>query len=739
MGTYTALFGVIVEVIFNSPKTDFCRFKLATDHMKTIVCEMYGFTPLVGMQVFIEGTTEPSEAYGSVLAATWYIKTDVDVDIKTVNKILCSIPGIGPATATLLIETFGKDAYNIIFNSPDRLQEVSKLSQIKRQKIVDYIQIVNIIIQLCNSIPLSKDIIAKLYIVGREQLYVISKNPYSIVYFADVPFKILDACIQQGTWEVNSINRLNAYTFCVFKWIAQHNTVVISKALFLKKARQAKSVSNDPVVTSADLLPCIQSLLQEGYLAEENDKIGIARYINSTHRIAECITKKTKNAKVITEENILSYIQTWLDNKKKWTNTDIKLSNDQIASIYSLNNMFSIITGGPGTGKSFIIDVLTHIIETHLKQYAMVVAPTGKAAIRLTNKGVKATTIHRGLGYKNYTPNKNHGNPILCDYLIIDESSMVDYILMGDVLEAITDTTKVILVGDKDQLPPVEVGRPFADIIKAKCVPVYTLTDNFRQRNAGADIVEASKAIVNSDFRKLLQLNKKTSFHINTYENNNNMVNSIYNLFRRAQNQGSDKLKSFIEQALFLVATNSMKDTINNFVLEEIYHNKSEYFSGMKVINTENDYAKDVFNGEIGYIQEIANNKISVLYEKSPEKVIYSVTEASFFLEPAYAITVHKSQGSEAKIVYVIMDEWSVQIHLWNKSMLYTAVTRGKVKVHIIKSRVTDKNGREINPLIQGFKKPTDEYSLLFNLLTKEEQSANTNPKRRAAKCTALN
>lgn len=371
-----------------------------------------------------------------------------------------------------------------------------------------------------------------------------------------------------------------------------------------------------------------------------------------------------------------------------------------------------IITGGPGTGKTTIINCILEIFEAAGMKVLMG-APTGRAAKRMTEAtGREAKTLHRllELGYENEDNmffSKDEESPLECDVLIIDEASMVDIMLMNSLLKAVSVGTRIIIVGDVDQLPSVGPGNVLRDLIESRCVRVVRLKDIFRQSKESMIIVNAHR--INQGEMPFLNEKNKDFYFINE-EDPNMILNTIINLINTRLpkfNKSWDKLKHI--QILSpmrkgVLGVSNLNNELQN-ILNPPAKNKAEkkfrdviFRVGDKVMQTKNNYSLKwtriagqgeneglgVFNGDVGYIEEIdeENQVLKVVFDEE-RRVIYDYIYLDE-LDLAYAITVHKSQGSEFPVV--ILPSFMGPPMLMNKNLLYTAITRAKQMVVVVGS-----------------------------------------------------
>lgn len=397
------------------------------------------------------------------------------------------------------------------------------------------------------------------------------------------------------------------------------------------------------------------------------------KVINDLKRLQDNF-RKIKYKKIFTERN-LSMPE------------GMKLSNEQLSAVnLSINNPVSVITGGPGSGKSTLIIGIVNALED-LKRKILLCAPTGRAAKRLGE--YKELQKHKPITIHMYLALLNTKKPPEFDYVIIDESSMIDINLLRELLDSIPNQSSLILVGDADQLSPIAPGQPFKDIIDSSKFPVSRLTGNYRQKDF-SDIVIASREVVrgrcpninpeigNSDFsfiecKKEFQLQKILDLYFNQISASTKIETENIQILS-PQHRGEIGIA-----------------TINNSIQRKrgpsgkpIFENKSKdrdiiFYEGDKVIQTSNNYDLGIMNGDIGIIK--GKQGKNIIIEFDDREVPYD-TRNMFDLDLAYAISIHKSQGSEYSVVIIPVSE--DHIHMLSRNLVYTAITRGKVKVVMV-------------------------------------------------------
>lgn len=423
----------------------------------------------------------------------------------------------------------------------------------------------------------------------------------------------------------------------------------------------------------------------------------IVEYINSFNK--NIVTKKEEVEEEINNDIFIKYNNCLYVKERYYTEMDIsknikkrlknktgkkeeikidELTDEQNNALNNaLNSNLSVLTGGPGTGKTFTVKKIIEYLYKNGKT-VMALAPTAKAASKIEkiiDCKIDCMTIHRAFNI-NVSGQKNKFNNIKPDFLLIDESSMINSTIFRILLLHTNIKTKIIFIGDENQLPPIGGGQVFKYLCNCNLIVRTQLTKIFRQKN-GNSIIENANKIKEGTTAEGLKRDK--NFYI--FENDKD----IDKLATKCLELFTEQRNITINNILIICATKNSVKFINTFVQNK--YNKSNTFIkikdkvfkiGDKVIHTKNDKENEIYNGNIGYVKEIKNNKMTVDYKNN--EIIYDKNNIGE-VELAYAITIHKAQGSEAENVFVILDKDSKK--MMNRNLIYTAVTRAKNTVCI--------------------------------------------------------
>lgn len=661
----------------------------------------------VGESLEIDGEFVYDNKYGEQISCKSYTKK-LPSSVNEIEKYLSSgvISNIGPKNAGLIVKEFGNKSLDIVFDDTERLSEIRGIGKKTIEKIKKSVESLryskNILFYLTNlgiSLSLSK----KIYSIFKENtLDIINQNPYKLIKnVKGIGFLKADEIALKNNLDKKSPFRIESAILHILSqkainfghtYYPEHKlTLEVSKLLdieeeFVESVYTGLLMSNDIVIDNKN----DEKLIYLEYLYNAEN------YVSS--KLSKLIFDKGFEFLVDIDEEI----------KKTIESSNIKLSKIQMDAIKScFEQNVSIITGGPGTGKTTIINTIANIFLS-LGYSVSLTAPTGRAAKRIEETtGIEAKTIHRLLGYM---PNRyddfgyfeyNEENPLDTDLIIVDEVSMVDIVLFEKLLRGIKDSTKLIIVGDVDQLPSVGAGNVLRDLINSKIIKCIKLIDIFRQSENSNIIVNAHK--INNGEEPILNEKDSDFFFLkseNSVSTRNIVVDLISNRLPKAY--GYDFYKDI------QILTQSRKGVCGiyelNRLLQEVLNPKTENSSEIifgnkifrlndKVMQTKNNYNLSfvdsdeeegfgVYNGDMGIIYNIDEDDKKIQVEMEDGRKIEYTLEDLDNLELAYAITIHKSQGSEFKSVIIpLFDGYHL---LQTRNLLYTAITRAKENIILV-------------------------------------------------------
>lgn len=658
----------------------------------------------VGDELELDGEETTHKIYGEQFKFTTYKKVLPKTESALIEYIADNVKGVGKKTASLIIGLFGEDAVDVIRYTPSKLNEIKGLNEAKiyelnrffneeweKWNIIEYLSGFNISVVTANKIYQT---------LGTDTITIVKQNPYSLMSFVKkLDFKTVDEIGKNLGINLDSEERVDTGIICAINKITEFGHTCVEKENLVKYASNILEVGTKDIENGITRLVLNDKL----YIQKMNDKDFVFR---RSFYLAE--DNIAKNIVIRTKENVKTKNYDKLIEKVSKKN-NIVLSDEQKEAIStSLNNNITIITGGPGTGKTTIIKCIIDILEDIKKEYVLC-APTGRATKRIKETtGKEAKTLHRLLEITKVDDNdidmfyELPVTPIDTDVVIVDEASMIDCMLMNNLFKALNSSTKVIMVGDVNQLPSVGPGSVLKDIINSNATNVVYLKQIYRQSAMSDIIVNAHR--VNEGIYPEFKTKDTDLFYIKT--------DSIESTLAEISSLVSYRIESFAKLDILkdLQVLTPMKKTQLgtielNTLLQNVLNPKSSskkekefnnriFREGDKVMQIVNNYDKKfsingehfdgIYNGDIGYIKEVdnLNQRLIVLFDEEKE-VIYEFDELDQ-LEHAFAVTIHKSQGSEFD--YVILPLYTGYQKLFTRNLLYTAMTRAKKMLVIVGS-----------------------------------------------------
>lgn len=653
---------------------------------------------------------EKNNIYGYQLSMTENPKIKFPELKKGLSEFLRKrVKGLGKVKANNIVNKLGLDCISIIINDWRVLLSVDGIKMKMAEKIYNVLneekKFENISIFI-HSMGMNQEIAIQLYELFKDDVIIkINKNPYSICC-KNIEFNIADKFAERLNKDSLYIERIKeGIMYFITMNLRNKGNLFLYKETILNKLDDFLCFygAYKKVHVPEELInKAINELSNEFKIVIENDKNNnTVIYRKDYYIIEESIVKNlskiitTKKEPLCLKEDIVNYLDRY---EEKY----FKLADKQRQAVLTaLTNRISIITGGPGTGKTQTVNTIIKCIkEIKPKAVIKLSAPTGKASKRITElTNNEACTIHRLINLNAFSRNKEL-EEIKADYIIIDESSMIDAYIFNKLLQCIDDDTSIILVGDYEQLPSVGPGLILRDLITSQRIPVTTLDEIFRQAQNSQIVMNSHKIIkgnTNLDFDKSKEdfyfIKRKDPISIQkTVELsiNNLIKNKGYKLEdicvltpMRNGEVGVYALNSIIQKK-FNKPTERIDLITEN---GDIFRNKD------RVIQIKNDYDKEVFNGEVGVIIDIYNSTDGTIIkvDYSGKEVEYLEKEFIDEVELAYAMTIHKSQGSEFKVVIIPIHETNEK--MLYRNLIYTGLTRAKKMVVLIGSEDVFRRG----------------------------------------------
>lgn len=689
-----ALAGTIERVTFHSPETGFCVLKVQARGKRDLV-PVIGHAPAIaaGEWITATGIWHTDRQHGVQFKADT-LKVTPPTGVEGIEKYLASghMRGIGPAMAKRIVAAFGESTFEIIEAEPQRLPEVAGIGPKRAARIIagwaEQKAVREIMLFLhAHGVGTARAVrIFKTY--GHEAIAVMTEDPYRLAKdIRGIGFKTADAIAMKLGLTPEAPQRLRAGISFALQTATDGGHCALPVAELIKLAGELLGVEAT-LIRSALL-----DVLETGEVVQDilGDKacIFLAGLHAAERMIAERLLRRTKGTPPWPEIDLARALP-WVQEK-----TGKALSPSQSEAVRRvLGAKLAVITGGPGVGKTSTLDTILRILRAKGIQ-VLLAAPTGRAAKRMTEQtGLEAKTIHRLLEIdpKHGGFSRNEENPLACDLLVIDETSMVDVPLMNALTKAVPEHAALLLVGDVDQLPSVGPGQVLADVIASGAIPVARLTEVFRQAAESRIVVNAHR-INAGKLPELAGRGADSDFHLIEIEEPEAAAATLIEVVtRRIPNRfGLDPVRDV--QVLTPMQRGVLGARNLNHELQAVLNpNPStsverfgwRFSPGDRVMESQNDYDREVFNGDLGTVARIDEDEGAVIVDFEGRKVIYPYGELDT-LVPAYATTIHKSQGSEypAVVIPLAMQHWTMLA----RNLLYTGVTRGKRLVVLLAQR----------------------------------------------------
>ncbi len=695
----TQLSGQIERITYTNEENGYTIAKVKVAGHRDLVTVVGNLmSPTVGEILELHGTWTTHPKFGEQFRVEHY-KTKMPATVFGIKKYLGSglIKGIGPVMAGRIVKRFGKKTLDVIEEDIDRLMAVEGVGKKRvlmiKQAWADQKEIREVMLFL-QSHNVSAGYAVKIFKqYGDQSIAVVRENPFQLAMdIFGIGFVTADRIAAQMGFAKDSPRRVEAGIIYVLNQLSDEGHVYYPMNLLVEKTMEILEVDREIIFICLENLVSSEKIVIEDLITDnpafgENSR-GV--YLAGFH------VGETGIARFLSKLAGAPFPFPHVDGEKavKWVETqlNIRLADKQIEAVrYALSHPVMVLTGGPGTGKTTIINAILKIF-LRLKKKVLLAAPTGRAAKRVSEtSGHEAKTIHRLLEFAMQKGGfaKNDRNPLDCDVLIIDETSMIDTILMYHLLKAVSAGTVLILVGDVNQLPSVGAGNVLKDIIRSGCFPVVTLNEIFRQARASRIIINAHR-INNGKMPEIkLSRDEESDFYFIHQEDPEKVLDIILEMVsvripKRFGFHPVDDVQVLTPMHKGLVGAGNL-----NIRLQQVLNPKGtgisrggrEFKVNDKVMQIRNNYDKEVYNGDIGRIFRIFPEEQEVVVVFDHRKVIYDYADLDE-LAPAYAISIHKSQGSEYPAVVVpILTQHYI---LLQRNLVYTAVTRGKKLVVLV-------------------------------------------------------
>lgn len=683
--------GLVERVTFHNADSGFCVLRLKVRGERELIT-LIGHTPTVapGEYASASGTWVTDREHGRQFKAV-FVKISPPTTLTGIERYLGSgmVKGIGPVYAGRLVKAFGAAVFDTIEQTPARLREVEGIGEIRAKKITsgwaDQKVIREIMVFLHgNGVSTSRAVrIFKTY--GQDAVAVVTDNPYRLAQ------------------DIRGIGFLSADTIAQKVGIARDSPLRARAGVSYALAEAAGDghcglPRSELVSLAVKLLDIEQTVIEAAIDQELAEQIVVADTVDS---IPSVFLASLYNA----ERSIVSQIKRLRSGTPPWSSVDtdkaipwvedklsIELADSQKQAIgLALSSKILVITGGPGVGKTTLVNSILTILRAKQVK-ALLCAPTGRAAKRLSEStGLEAKTIHRLLEINpaNGEFKRNEDFPLECDVLVADECSMVDVPLANQLLKAVASSTAVIFVGDVDQLPSVGPGQVLADFIDSGAVPVVRLTEVFRQA-ASSRIVRSAHQINQGVFPSLPEKGEASDFYFVPADEPETIARTVVELVktrlpRKFQVDPVRDIQVLCPMNRSLTGARGLNQLLQE-ALNPSDENSIEKFGyrfsvADKVMQIQNNYDKDVYNGDIGFVTHIDQDEQELTATFDEHVVTYAFGELDE-LVLCYATTIHKSQGSEYPVVVIPVS--TQHYKMLKRNLIYTGITRGKRLVVLV-------------------------------------------------------
>mgnify|MGYP001944163654 FL=1 len=678
--------GTMESLVFQSDDNRFCVFRMKTADRGMTTAVYRGVAPFSGEMIRAEGNWVTHARFGQQFSIERYQPVQPSSKVG-IERFLASgaVKGIGKAMAARIVERFGEDTLDVMGREPYRLTEVPGIGAKTAEKIASsYSEMADMreLMMFLEENGVSSHYAAKLKSrYGDTAIIRIKANPYCLVGDIDgIGFRTADRIAMSMGMDRESPQRIQAGIAFGLEQTSNMGHTCIPEDFLLKETGRLLQV--DPLSVQA----VFNELVKRDMLWIEEvggDRLVYAEFLyHAEVNAARLLLNLRDHAGSLGKVDPLKIIAQWEQE------AGITLADAQKQAIQaSLSHGVFALTGGPGTGKTTIIKGILSVLK-RAGCKVLLAAPTGRAARRLEEAaGDKAQTVHRLLEY-NVTGEfgKNSDDPLEADAVIVDEASMLDIVLTRRLLEAIPPGCRLILVGDVDQLPSVGAGSVLQDIIRSGSMPVVRLTEVFRQAAVSHIVLNAHK-INRGD---MPECRDDTDFGMVSCATDQQVTDFVRDTYLRMSVeknwQGVQVLAPMHKGICGVQNLNKvLQEAVNppSSGKGEIERPGGVLRLGDKVMQIRNNYDKDVYNGDIGQIVQVSKNLVKVWFPDKPDSEYVSYEQGDFDeLQLAYAMSVHKSQGSEYPVVILVL----VPGHyiMLQRNLLYTAVTRARERVLLV-------------------------------------------------------
>ncbi|MGH7824299.1 MAG: SF1B family DNA helicase RecD2 [Candidatus Binatia bacterium] len=708
----STLQGTVSRITYRHPETHYTVARLDVDGASSVTVVGVIYPVSEGEEIKVDGFWKTHPRYGLQFQVAHWQKVD-PATIDGIEKYLGSglVKGIGPTYAKRLVAAFALDTLRVLSEEPLRILEVEGIGEVRARRIMEAwqeqrgMQDVMVFLQGHGVSPALALRIYRTY--GRETVATVKETPYRLARDVHgIGFLLADRIAASMGIRGDTPERVQAGAHYLLGQFAERGHCYVLLGFLRNQVSSLLGVDEELVDAAVERLAADGTVVLQGQAGDNYGRVYLTELYQAEKRVADAVQRLLSTSSFLQGERVsrpwdkvkgISRGAINLVSSDLFARLPFQLDEEQIqAARQALQRKVFVITGGPGTGKTTLLMSLLAILRRAKVTFALA-APTGRAAKRMTETaGEEATTIHRLLEYnpREGRFQRNQDNPLEVDVLIVDEASMLDLLLMDHLLSAIEPHTHLILVGDVDQLPSVGPGSVLKDLIESGVVPVAVLRRIFRQKAESLIVVNAHK-ILQGQSLEFADARERRDFDFIARESEAEILQAVKELVRERIPRSLKLLPDEIMQGvqvltpmhrglLGTIQLNRELQSLLNPAGEALERGGSLLRVRDKVMQLRNNYDKGVFNGDLGRIVSIdrEDGKIRVDFDdKSVEYEADALDEISL----AYATSVHKSQGSEYPAV--VLPLHTSHYMMLHRSILYTAVTRGKKLVVVVGSR----------------------------------------------------
>jgi len=688
------LAGLVERVTFHNPENGFCVLRVKARGQRDLIT-VIGHAAMIAAGEFVQasGSWVNDHTHGRQFRAA-FLKASPPTTLEGIERYLGSglIRGIGPVYAKRLVRAFGDGVFDLIEQQPERLRDVAGIGARRAAQIVTgwaEQKVVREIMLFLHAHGVGTARAVRIYkTYGNDAVQVMSENPYRLARdIRGIGFRTADQIAARLGIEKTALIRLRA-------GVSHALAEAMNEGHCGLPIEELTTLTAKLLEVPADLLEAPLALeLEAGAVVADLLDGRRCVFLAGLYRAEQVIAERLRllaSGKLSWPVIDAAKAIPWVEER-----TGLVLADSQREAVrLALRSKALVITGGPGVGKTTLLNSILRILQAKQVQVALC-APTGRAAKRLSEStGLEAKTIHRLLETDPRSGDfrRTEDNPLACDLLVIDEASMVDVPLMRSLMRAVPDDAAVLIVGDVDQLPSVGPGQVLADIIGSGLVPVVRLTEVFRQA-AGSRVISNAHRINQGQMPDLTRTEGPTDFYFLDADEPADAVAKLITVVRERIPKafGLEPIRDV--QVLCPMNRGGLGARALNVELQRALNPPGEqvverfgstYGPGDKVMQTENDYDREVYNGDLGIVRRVDTEESELIVDFEGREVSYGFGELDE-LVLAYATTIHKSQGSEypAVVIPVTTQHYTMLA----RNLLYTGVTRGKRLVVLIGQR----------------------------------------------------